>query len=311
MNRKIITSLLICACLFSVLPAHTASAKVKEQPKVIEHALSDTANTQTNAKIQGEVSTTSQNQEKSKSTDPYESEEAKEINEIHQYIVQNYKNDIKLNKNGTIEISNLDKLISEKKFKKEYKEWITSVNYCIKNGSIKLNNDFQIQAIPSEKMKIERSSSFFEDSKVSLASERTFDLNSVAWRNGQDMANFSKSMRPQGAAGRGAVYAYFAYRERTGGLWDYKQTLGLNTEYKVTIGGSTFTLTGEQIGNIHYGYVGIAADIPGVTLRSAAGLAQIMAGTYKMSYWSSYFDDPRDQVEINRGIRWRNTYTFS
>lgn len=283
--------------------------------------ISITAHAATSTEIPNEVSTISTNQEIPKSTvsasttDFYESEQAKGINEIHQYIVKNYKDNIKLNKDGTIEISNLDKLISDKKFKKEYKNWLTSINFCIKKGSFKFNNMFQPEFIPLEKMDTEKRTALFESPvKTNLARVQsyaaTFDLNGAAWRNGQYMAELAAAARPLGIPGRASVYATFYQFVRNGGPWDYKQTLGSTSTYSVTIGGTTFSLTGEQIGNIHYGYVGRAAEIPAITLRSAAGAAQYAAGTSDPSFWSSYFDDPRDQVEINRGINWRDTYTF-
>lgn len=56
-------------------------------------------------------------------------------------------------------------------------------------------------------------------------------------------------------------------------------------------------MTGETIGNFHYGYVGSAVFAPTV-LISAAGLAQIFNGTSKLDYIDSYFDDPGDQRDI-------------
>ena len=39
-----------------------------------------------------------------------------------------------------------------------------------------------------------------------------------------------------------------------------------------------------------------------VTLKSAAGAVQFVTGTSSWSYVSSYFDDPRDQKAIQKGI---------
>ena len=55
-------------------------------------------------------------------------------------------------------------------------------------------------------------------------------------------------------------------------------------------------------GNIMYGYMGKAYGIPDIVLYAAAGYAQISAGTSKLSFWNSFFDDPMDQDNIRRGI---------
>lgn len=92
---------------------------------------------------------------------------------------------------------------------------------------------------------------------------------------------------------------YFAERVKGGGVWDYKNWLGLNTRYYETE--LRATMTGETIGNFHYGYVGSELFSPS-TLKSAAGLVQITSGTAKAEWFSSYFDDPKDQENIQWGI---------
>ncbi|SFC33925.1 toxin 44 [Alkalibacterium subtropicum] len=92
---------------------------------------------------------------------------------------------------------------------------------------------------------------------------------------------------------------YFAQRVRTGGVWDMKAQLGTNTSYYIDDLGTT--MTGEAIGNFHYGYVGRAV-FSGATLKSSAGMYQVISGTSSIKYYSSFFDDPRDQAQIQRGI---------
>lgn len=88
---------------------------------------------------------------------------------------------------------------------------------------------------------------------------------------------------------------YFAERVKSGGAWDYKVQLGTKTRYSVTDLGTT--MTGEAIGNFHYGYVGRAV-FSGATLKSAAGMYQIISGTSSVKYYDSFFDDPADQAQI-------------
>lgn len=92
---------------------------------------------------------------------------------------------------------------------------------------------------------------------------------------------------------------YFADRVKTGGIWDYKQYLGLTTRYYIP--SLSATMTGETIGNFHYGYVGRAC-FGETTLKSAAGLVQILDNHSQLSWFSSYFDDPKDQRDIQWGI---------
>ncbi|KRQ86660.1 hypothetical protein ABG79_01643 [Caloramator mitchellensis] len=92
---------------------------------------------------------------------------------------------------------------------------------------------------------------------------------------------------------------YFTERVKSGGIWDYKTYLGTKTIYYDE--GLRAHVSGETIGNFHYGYVGSAVFGP-TTLKSAAGLVQIISGTSDISFWSSYFDDPRDTADIQWGI---------
>lgn len=93
--------------------------------------------------------------------------------------------------------------------------------------------------------------------------------------------------------------AYFAERVKGGGIWDYKVYLGVNNQYYESE--LRATMTGETIGNFHYGDVGSVCFGP-TTLKSAAGFVQILSGTSDLSYWDSYWDDPRDQNDIQWGI---------
>ncbi len=93
---------------------------------------------------------------------------------------------------------------------------------------------------------------------------------------------------------------YFAERVKSGGIWDYKSYMGTNTLYYME--DLKTNMTGETIGNFHYGYVGRAV-FGASTLKSAAGMYQIISGTSDWGYWDSFFDDPSDQQDIEWGIR--------
>lgn len=85
---------------------------------------------------------------------------------------------------------------------------------------------------------------------------------------------------------------------KSNGAWDLKVPLGRLKEYSF----KDTTRTGEYIGNHHYGYMGKALGYADLTLKSAAGLYQILSDTSDWSYFSSYFDDPADQAAIKDGI---------
>lgn len=97
---------------------------------------------------------------------------------------------------------------------------------------------------------------------------------------------------------------YFAQRVKSNGVWDYKSYMGTYTLYYME--DLKMNMTGETIGNFHYGYVG-SAVWPETTLKSAAGMYQIISGTSSLGYWSTFFDDPADQYDIQRGINKYNS----
>jgi hypothetical protein len=95
----------------------------------------------------------------------------------------------------------------------------------------------------------------------------------------------------------------FASKVRPNGEWDYKRTYGAATTY--IFGG--MTVRGEDLGNMHYGYVGSAAGFSPTILKTAAGAVQIYSGTSYIGWYKTYFDDPRDQTFISKGINyWEN-----
>lgn len=146
-----------------------------------------------------------------------------------------------------------------------------------------------------------------------------FDLETRLQNNAQSMRvvfdaafNAYLSINPVMAYPQAYMFVgvYFASQVKGGGDWDYKATLGTTSTYRTLVNGSYYSLTGEQIGNINYGYVGKTYFASGI-LKSAAGVVQIASGTADIAWFSSYFDDPRDQVEIQRGIDYYDTGVFN
>jgi len=103
---------------------------------------------------------------------------------------------------------------------------------------------------------------------------------------------------------------YFVSKVKTGGAWDYKKTLGKTNKYYCDFKSYKAIKTGEDIGNMHYGTVGSVLFVK-TTLCAAAGVYQIVSGTYQASWFSTYFDDPRDQDAIIEGIGRHTAWRFS
>jgi hypothetical protein len=92
---------------------------------------------------------------------------------------------------------------------------------------------------------------------------------------------------------------YFFEKVKYGGDWDYKVKMGTTTSYYDE--GLKCRMTGETIGNFHYGYVGSLLFLP-KTLKTSAGVAQVLKGHSHLKWWNSYFDDSKDTKNVQWGI---------
>ena len=94
-----------------------------------------------------------------------------------------------------------------------------------------------------------------------------------------------------------ATTAYFVNKVRPYGKWDIKRY-----DYKYNdhfiYNGEVYS--GEDLGNIHFGFVGSTMYSPWF-LHFGAGVVQILVGT-KWKYWKTLFDEPRDSDMIDYGI---------
>lgn len=90
---------------------------------------------------------------------------------------------------------------------------------------------------------------------------------------------------------------YFSELVKTNGDWDLK-----NNDYPSYMDFIYYgkTYSGEDLGNIHYGYVGYAVFGPQV-LHLCAGAYQALSGS-RLKYWATLFDEPRDYEMISYGI---------
>lgn len=95
---------------------------------------------------------------------------------------------------------------------------------------------------------------------------------------------------------------YFAGKVKTGGAWDYKR-IYQSPSYKF----NGRIMKGEDLGNMHYGFVGRGGGFSEFLLSTAAGAYQIYSGTSHIGWYRSYFDDPNDQAMIRLGFGyWKN-----
>lgn len=106
------------------------------------------------------------------------------------------------------------------------------------------------------------------------------------------------------------ILSKFVEKVRSGGEWDLKAKKKWKPK---TYGATSFTyetkkLQGEDVGNLHFGYVG-AVLFGKTALCAGAGLYQIYSGTSNLKYFTSYFDDPRDTKHIKLGYEiWKEKY---
>ena len=91
---------------------------------------------------------------------------------------------------------------------------------------------------------------------------------------------------------------FFRTKETDGGDWDIKQTQEYHFTRSFVFNGEVYS--GQQLGNIHYGYVGSSMYTP-LILHSAAGLNQVKKGIH-WEYMSTFFDEPDDYDMITYGI---------
>lgn len=93
---------------------------------------------------------------------------------------------------------------------------------------------------------------------------------------------------------------------KSGSIWDFKEDFFRNNIKQVILGTNQYNY--DVIANIHYGYIGASIGYPKIALLSGAGVAQIKANTSNISYWNSWFDDPRDQSFIIFGYHLYQQY---
>ncbi len=96
----------------------------------------------------------------------------------------------------------------------------------------------------------------------------------------------------------------FANLVKPGGQWDYKR----QNRYFFYNGN---LVTGEDFGNINFGFSGAAAGVASGFLADAAGAVQVYTNTSKPEFYLTNFDDPRDTEKITSGISGYTNSSFA
>ena len=146
-----------------------------------------------------------------------------------------------------------------------------------------------------------------EQTKRAKAKDITNEFNSIMNAHATELSDYYKryynlysSVYNEDAYTKAfaATAAYFIEKEKTGGDWDLKNgTYPYDMYFKYNGG----TYSGQDLGNIHFGYVGIEIFTPNF-LHFGAGLYQVYSGS-RWSYYPYLFDEPRDYKMIDLGIQ--------
>lgn len=97
----------------------------------------------------------------------------------------------------------------------------------------------------------------------------------------------------------------FAWNEREDGIWDYKVYLGAEENYKVWYDNKFTTMSGEDIGNFHYGFMGKYVGFKDNILIAAGGVVQVLTSwSLEDCNLDTYCDSPEDTKVVKKGIKY-------
>ncbi len=104
---------------------------------------------------------------------------------------------------------------------------------------------------------------------------------------------------------------------KPGGTRDYKRWLdpsAKQTLYNIEIQQNLYQMTAEEIGNIHYGFLGRSIGIDPETLLYAGGIVNIITSKSLIKNINacvdSYCDDENDVINVQRGIDYFDSDVF-
>lgn len=120
--------------------------------------------------------------------------------------------------------------------------------------------------------------------------EMTSSFSYILKRNALIMSYAAEEAKEEGTYPESVGLA-FAEKVKPGGEWDYKTKFGRKKEFIF----NGRLLKGEDLGNIHFGYVARAATIPWELIATAEG-AYLVWNSEELKGWAdSYFDKPTDE----------------
>ena len=121
----------------------------------------------------------------------------------------------------------------------------------------------------------------------------TEELNSAMIKHSLELKSIADIYGP-------GAFMYFAIKSKKGSEWDLKNEGGWDLDETKVYRYGDQALREDDIGNIHYGFVGRTLTNLD-TLLLAAGVVQIWDKSSDWSYWRTNFDEPRDQWAITIG----------
>jgi len=142
----------------------------------------------------------------------------------------------------------------------------------------------------------------FASAQTIPSNEMTSSFSYILKRNALIMAYAAEEAKEEGTY-PWSVGLAFAEKVKPGGEWDYKTKLGRKKQYIF----NGYLMKGEDLGNIHFGYVARAATIPIELIATAEGAALIYHGDKYKGWADSYFDQPNDEAGRAQGVMfWDN-----
>ena len=117
----------------------------------------------------------------------------------------------------------------------------------------------------------------------------------------------------------GSKYALISFYDlvRPGGTCDYKRWLDPSAKqilYNIEFQQNLYQMTAEEIGNIHYGFLGRSIGIDSETLLYAGGIVNIITSKSLIknidACINSYCDDENDVANVQRGIDYYDSGVF-
>ncbi|WIY58773.1 polymorphic toxin type 44 domain-containing protein [Bacillus arachidis] len=129
------------------------------------------------------------------------------------------------------------------------------------------------------------------------SNEMTSSFSYILKRNALIMAYAAEEAKEEGTY-PWSVGLAFAEKVKPGGEWDYKTKFGRKKQF-ICMG---YLMKGEDLGNIHFGYVARAATIPIELIATKEGAYQIWYDEKLKGWADSYFDQPSDETGRAHGV---------